>query len=119
MLVKLDHLPSDRDENLKKMKPPPSVSCRPGCPGASQDGINTPRNCNKTDTKNGRRGSFACNIRLMGRNLAPDEVGSFSHYLRAFDIPGGAGFPPSTLWLFLLEICIGEYQGWLKHEKTI
>ena len=30
-----------------------------------------------------------------------DEVGSSSHYLRAFIIPGGAGFLPSTVQLHL------------------
>ena len=43
-----------------------------------------------------------------GRNPAPVEVGSFSHYLRAF-YPGGARFPPSTVWLIIL----GFWYGWL------
>ncbi len=56
--------------------------------------------------KNPLRGSITLNMRIVHGNVSllrlmeeilHQLIGSFSRYLGAFYIPGGAGFPPSTV----------------------
>ena len=54
--------------------------------------------------------SSALHGTVDGRNLAPVEVGSLSHYFQGFIHPGGAGFLPSTVgtkkMVFPYRICL-------------